>query len=437
MAKSIYSVEFASGKTPIAGGFPDVSGHTWEALQTDRAFAGVMAGEDFLIDNADVTGPDPFSFTAPEVVDPTNKTGGVVFGAADGEPVRRMRVPTIGLVMRAYAPEVGKSFSDVPLHRALETCNAYIDPPVPTTAVVAAGAHNGEFDVGVGEGVNFPIGTGVEFVKNSLIYYAVVTDVTADTVTVSPEFPTAVSPADVLRHCRTYAPRRGVCPDVNLLSFRFAADGIEHVGFDSVCTGVQIVIDDSGAVKIGVTIRPNSEVCVRTGGGTVATYTPTTVRQMTKLQSCNRKTVASIKGATSPGHAVAPGADMTDITISIEYTGRAGSACGTNIITEEPYEFSRTESTLEYTTQDVGAYTKTMLDGEAHQLVWGGGPPGQGMAVIFMSNHLRSTEVVGESDSNVETIAVSWRNGAWGGDTPTANNIAGTDLRLLFPMPDP
>ena len=439
MASSVHSVEVAQGKVTIVGGFPDEAAPTWQALQTDRAYAEVMAGEDFMLDNVDVTGADPYAFTAPEVIDPTNLTGGVIFDVADGEPVRRMKVESVAMLLRVYAPEKGATFASVPFHTILESCCDFEQSAVVTTAVDAAGAHNGQFTVGVGDGTDFIVGAGVELVKNSIIFWAVVTDITGDQITVTPEFPVAVVNGDILRHCRTYTPRRGVTPDNKLLNVRFASAGIRQVGFDGVCTGFQIVTDaDSGAVKLGATIRPNSTTMVRSGSGVVATYTPPTVRQVANIQSCRWKTPADMGVVAVPGHAVTSGEDMQDVTISVEMTGRAPLSCGSNIVLESAYDFSgRAETTLEYTTQNTAAYDTTMINGEAHQLVWGAGPPGQGLGLVFMANHLRTTETVGESDGLIETMAVSWRNGAWGGDTPTVNNLAGTGFRMLFPIPDP
>lgn len=432
---SVHSAALYQGLISLADGFPDVDGVVWSGIGAKKGFADYFSGEDAVLE-VEYTGEDPYDYEAPEVATPINTTSGEIFGAAAGEPIRLRRLEQLVLETPIVQPADGAAITSQAFHKILESVCAFVDPAEATSTVDAAGAHNGEFDVTAGHGARYTVGAIISVMKNGKVQYAAVTGIDTDTITVTPRLTDAVEAGDTIRHCRTYAPRRGSMPQAKLLNLRFDADGVCQYLFNAVCTAVELVVQE-GVGLLRFTIRPGDQVAVQSTDATFMSYTRPVNPPASLLQSCRHWTPDAITAPVDvPASLVAENFDLADDwSFSFTNSGTAErGGCGA-LVSDDGYTFSRAQASLTGKTRDVDPFRRMLPLREKRQFVLGLGPPDKGVCAMLMSGHLPQGEQLGATDEDIQEVDFTFRNSGWAGDEDVDNVLANTSIRLAFPKP--
>lgn len=432
---SVHSVALYKGQFPLLEGFPDVDGVVWNALGATRAYATYFGGTDQFA-KIEVTGEDPYANTAPEVPGIINTRAVPIFGAAPGEQIRRLQLETLTIRCPIVAPDAGSDFTSVPFHQMLESCCEVIEGGTVTTTVDAAGGHDGEFTVGVGDGANFTIGEGLELVKNGLTHQAYVTGITDDNITVTGEWTDPVANGDVLRHSRTYAPRRGAIPVGDLFSMAFISDGLAHYIFDCAVIGFQTAIEEN-VLFIDFIVRPASKVSIQStaGGLMMHSYTRPLAPSVSPLQACRKWSPTALGTIAAPEHIPLGNFDMSEFAFAVQFDGSPNNGCGA-LVTEEGYEYAGSTVNMTGKTFDVAPFDRHFITKQRRQILLGFGPPGQGASIAILNAHMPEGEVRETDDGNRQIVSFRFENGGWTGDEVVANGVDNTDWRISFPKPN-
>lgn len=431
-AKSyVHSVAVNQGAIALAGGFPDVGSETWTPIGAEEAFATFFGGSDALV-TLTLTGEDPYAFNPPEVAAHINNTGGALFGAADGEAIRTLPTESIVVRVPVLNPDAGGDY-DTALHWMLESCCVKNTSATITTDVDAAGANDGEFDVGVGEGANFTVGEGLEFIIDGAVHHKWVTKIDSDTITVTPEKVGGFDNTDVARHGVTYAPREGAVPTAKLINLRFDTAGLAHFIFHGEVIGIQTVLSEK-VLYLDLTIRPGNNFAVQSTSSSVLTYTRPVGAPAADVQAC-RSWSAALSGIAAGAHVTPVALNVSEHQWGVTFTGAPDFGCGA-LITESSYSFSRSTVSLTGTTTEVDEFPRHIMDRESRHIVLSYGPPGRGMGIATFSAHLSEPETRGQDDNDNQTVSFNFRNGGWAGDQVVVNDLVNTSWRLFFPNPD-
>lgn len=125
-----HSLEVAVGNMATSGGYPDPGSMTWVSFGVQEAFAdffgvGVDATNDIRL-----TGAAPGSFTPPTVANPINTSGGALFGASDGQTIRRHLADSLTLKFPLYNVD-GSNYATHLDHPEFQLLNSVMGLVVP------------------------------------------------------------------------------------------------------------------------------------------------------------------------------------------------------------------------------------------------------------------------------------------------------------------
>lgn len=431
---SVHSVALYKGQMPLLEGFPDVEGVVWNALGAQRAYATYFGGTDQFA-TIEVTGEDPYANVAPEVPGIINTRGVSIFGADPSKQIRRLQLETLTIRCPIVAPDAGSDFTSVPFHQILEVCE-WVESAVVTTTVDAAGGHAGEFTVPVGEGADFIVGEGLELVKNGLTHQAFVTGIAGDSITVTGEWTDAVEAGDVIRHCRTYAPRRGAIPPADLVSLEFISDGLAHYIIDCALIGLQTVIEEN-VLFMDFTLRPASQVAIQStaAGLTMRKYTRPLAPSVSPLQACRKWSPVALGTIAAPEHVPLGNFDLIEFAWAVKIGGSPDNGCGP-LVTEEGFEYAGSKVNLTGRSYDVVPFDRHFITKQRRQILLGFGPPGQGACIATLNAHMPEPETRETDDNKRQIVNFRFENGGWSGDEVVGNGVDNTDWRIAFPKPD-
>jgi hypothetical protein len=188
-----------------------------------------------------------------------NATGSSAYEAANGTFIGE-EFGDLSFRLRLRGPGSGNALASTALLELLSTTMEVHTPSSATTAVTAAGANAGVFDVGSGDGANFTAGEVISAVVNNRVEYAIVTDIATDTITVSPKFSQALDSGDTVRHCVSFYPKTGT-PSARDAFIRFNAGGqstaadIRRLACGCRVTGVAVEFEQETAF-LRITVSP-------------------------------------------------------------------------------------------------------------------------------------------------------------------------------------
>lgn len=451
-----HSLEVAVGNMATSGGYPDPGSMTWVSFGVQEAFAdffgvGVDATNDIRL-----TGAAPGSFTPPTVANPINTSGGALFGASDGQTIRRHLADSLTLKFPLYNVD-GSNYAthlDHPEFQLLNSVMGLVVPGAATDTVVGNAANAYTYKPTVADMGNYELGQAVSVVRNGMAEYAFVTKIDAtggsELITVHPHWEGgALTDGMTVRHCATFFPETGSVATTREVHLRFNTDDRRRYIFRAVVSEVTIAEEpDSqnsggGVIYATLVIRPGSKTILDDNANAAqgVAFTPTGTAAATPLQSCRRIGSGLTSTYSTPGHGAATSWPVKSWSVNIKFPlDSDGSGCDP-LLPESGVTRVREEVALNFVSAGVDTYDRGMADGEEHTYIVGAGPADQGFVFGLMAGHLSATEQVGEAnDTGVqgagsETITGTLRQGSWAFDSGTgdAKNKA---WRLAFPIPD-
>lgn len=417
-------------------GVPDASGATFRGLSVIFD-AGIISGltrgfnaSDHVRQGLGAAMKSPEGFL--------NATGGALYGSADGTFIGEER-GDLSFTHRLRNAGPGAALANKAFDDLMTTTWAKHTPANVTTDVDAAGGNAGTFDVGTGDGSRFTEGEVIACVIANRIEYAVVTDISTDTIKVNPYFSRALDSGDTVIHCVCYYPVLGT-PSSRDAFVRFNAGGpstaatIRRLAAGCRIAGNSLTFDGETAI-MGHTVRP---------AVVLPDDTNASVSQASELGGAALQFVGSytVVGADHNGTSAPVSTARTALAVygwSAEIAfGVAPSTPSQSVLTRTT-EFDITSATCRVSI--TSTYASTLRDllrlEEQRTIVLGMGPAaaGQGGALVLCSASAAdgATQVRGGDQDRVEQ-EVAVESVDWSGVSNTTN-LAKAPFILAFTMP--
>ena len=417
-------------------GLPDTSGVTFYGLAAIFD-AGKISGLTRNFNDADhVRQGLGASLTSPEGF--LTATGGAAFGSANGTFIGE-EFGDLAVTHRLRNVGTGGSFASTAFDALMTSTWEKLTPSAVSTAVSAAGANAGVFDVGTGDGSEFTEGAVIACVINNRIEYAVVTDVSTDTIKVNPYFSRALDSGDTVIHCVNYYPKLGA-PTARDVFVTFDAGGpstaanIRRIAAGCRLAGNSLTFDGETAI-MGHTIRP---------AVVLPDDTNASVAQASEFGGAACQFVGSYtvvggdhSGTSAPVTTARTALSMYGWSAEMAF-GVQPSAPSQSVLTRTT-DLEITNATCRVTL--TGTYASTLRNllrlEEQRTIVLGMGPAaaGQGAALVLTSASAAdgATQVRGGDGDRVEMEMIVEATD-WNGVSNTTA-LASAPFILAFPMP--